>query len=210
MGGASLSQCRYSTGQIFTSSPEFLGLQADNGDFFTTPQRNNLSSIIFDVYATGDNDQSNGIVVFGYANRTSTSPQPFPPQQIVLLTDAFCSSACATFVELMHRQAGVRTVVAGGTPEYGPMQAVGGTRGAQSYTSVALDQDIAVAEILNSSITDVLPDRSVGNYILSDSISKTPCVRAKTFHCSSLMKRPPAEYSTHNILSIIISTFGTM
>lgn len=153
------------TGQNFTSWPEFFAPHPENGDFFTTPQRNNLSSIIFDVYATGDNDRSNGIVVYGYANRTSTSPQPFPANQIVLLTDAFCSSACATFVELMHHQAGVRTVVAGGRPENGPMQAVGGTRGAQSYTSVALDQDIAVAEILNSSVTDVLPDRHVGNYI---------------------------------------------
>lgn len=153
------------TGQNFTSWPEFFGPHLDNGDFFTTPQRNNLSSIIFDENATGDNDQSNGIVVSGFANRTSTSPQPYTAQQIVLLTDAFCSSACATFVELMHHQAGVRTVVAGGRPELGPMQAVGGSRGAQSYSSVALDQDIEVAEILNTSVTNVLPDRSVGNYI---------------------------------------------
>jgi len=153
------------TGQNFTSWPEFFGPHQDNGDFFTTPQRNNLSSIIFDENATGDNDQLNGIVVFGYANRTSTAPQPYPAQQIVLLTDAFCSSACATFVELMHHQAGVRTVVAGGRPEPGPMQAVGGTRGAQSYTSVDIDQDIEVAEILNTSVTNVVPDRSVGNYI---------------------------------------------
>lgn len=153
------------TGQNFTSWPEFFGPHPDNGDFFTTPQRNNLSSIIFDENATGDNDRSNGIIVFGFANRTSTSAPPYDAQQIVLLTDAFCSSACATFVELMHHQAGVRTVVAGGRPEFGPMQAVGGTRGAQSYTSVDLDQDIQVAEILNTSVANVLPDRSVGNFL---------------------------------------------
>lgn len=153
------------TNQNFTSWPEFFGPHPDNGDLFTTQQRNNLSSIIFDENATGDDDEPNGIIVFGFANRTSASPQPYAAEQIVLLTDAFCSSACATFVELMHHQGGVRTVVAGGRPELGPMQAVGGTRGAQSYTSVDIDEDIDVAEILNTSVADVLPDRSVGNYI---------------------------------------------
>ena len=65
----------------------------------------------------------------------------------------------------MHHQAGVRTVVAGGRPEMGPMQAVGGTRGAQAYTSVDLDEDIDVAEILNDTVTNILPDRSVGNLV---------------------------------------------
>lgn len=65
----------------------------------------------------------------------------------------------------MHHQAGVRTVVTGGRPELGPMQAVGGTRGAQAYTSVDLDDDIDVAEVLNTTVANVLPDRSVGNYI---------------------------------------------
>ena len=120
--------------------------------------------------------------MYGFANRTATTPQPYPAEQLVLvswkptkpcatltdrlqLTDAFCSSACATFVELMHHQAGVRTVVAGGRPELGPMQAVGGTRGAQAYTAVDIDDDIEVAEILNTTVGDVLPDRSAGGFI---------------------------------------------
>ena len=94
-----------------------------------------------------------------------TSPQPYQPEQIVLLTDGFCSSACSTFVELMHHQAGVRTVVVGGRPEHGPMQAVGGTRGAQSYSTVDIDEDIEAAEIFNTSVGDLLPDRDIGNYI---------------------------------------------
>ncbi|KAL6720537.1 hypothetical protein ACLMJK_002461 [Lecanora helva] len=153
------------TGQNFTSWPEFFGPHLEHGDYFTTAQRNNLSSVIFDENALGDDDESNGLVVFGFANRTTTAPPPYKPEQLVLLTDAFCSSACATFVELMHHQAGVRTVVAGGRPELGPMQAVGGNRGAQSYTAVDIDEEIEVAEILNTSVTDVLPDRSVGGYI---------------------------------------------
>lgn len=154
------------TGQNFTDWPEFFGPHAENGDFFTTTQRNNLSSIIFDENATGDNAfASNGIVVYGFGNRTVTSSQPYPAEQIVILTDAYCSSACAIFVELMHHQAGVRTVVAGGRPELGDMQAVGGSRGAEVYSSVALDADIDVAEFLNTSVADVLPDRNAGNYV---------------------------------------------
>lgn len=154
------------TGQNFTDWPEFFGPHAENGDLFTTTQRNNLSSIIFDENATGDDENaSSGIVVYGFGNRSITSPQPYPAEQIVILTDAYCSSACSIFVELMHHQAGVRTVVAGGRPDLTLMQAVGGNRGAQAYSSVALDADIDVAEFLNASVADVLPDRNAGNYI---------------------------------------------
>lgn len=154
------------TGQNFTDWPEFFGPHAENGDLFTTTQRNNLSSIIFDENATGDDENlSNGIVVYGFGNRSVTSPQPYAAEQIVILTDAYCSSACSIFVELMHHQAGVRTVVAGGRPDLTPMQAVGGSRGAQAYSSEALDSDIDVAEFLNTSVANVLPNRDAGNYV---------------------------------------------
>lgn len=65
----------------------------------------------------------------------------------------------------MHHESAVRTVVVGGRPEHGPMQAVGGTRGAQAYTTVDIDEDILIAELFNTSVGDVLPDRSVGNYV---------------------------------------------
>lgn len=137
----------------FTSWPEFFGPHPDHGDLFTTVQRNNFSSAIFDENASDDSDTSSGIVIYGYGNRSATSPQPFAADQIILLSDAFCSSSCATFVELMHHQGGARTVVAGGRPELGPMQFASGSRGAQSYYNVDLDADIEVAQILNSSTT---------------------------------------------------------
>ena len=65
----------------------------------------------------------------------------------------------------MHHQGGVRTVVVGGRPELGPMQAVGGTRGAQAYTTVDLDEDIDMAEFLNDTVTGVLPNRDASNFI---------------------------------------------
>lgn len=42
----------------------------------------------------------------------------------------------------MRSEAGVKAVVAGGRPEAGPMQATGGTRGAQEYSISTLDIDI--------------------------------------------------------------------
>ena len=62
---------------------------------------------------------------------------------------------------MMHYEAGVRTVVAGGRPQLGPMQARAGTRGARSYDAGYLDSDIYSAETLNTSSTTKLPDRNL-------------------------------------------------
>lgn len=99
-------------------------------------------------------------MVYGYDDRPATSPQPYAAEDIVVLTDSLCSSACALFMEMMHHEAGVRTVVAGGRPEYGPMQAPSGSRGAQLYTTDDLDGDIATAIEINSTASNFLPDRS--------------------------------------------------
>lgn len=155
------------TGANFTSWPEFFGPHPDHGDVFTTIQRDNLSSIIFDENATDDSDTSSGIVIYSYGNRSATSPQPFAADQIILLSDAICSSSCAAFVELMHQQGGARTVVAGGRPELGPMQFASGSRGAQSYYNVDLDSDIEVAQILNASITPVPQDSSLIDFYIN-------------------------------------------
>lgn len=42
---------------------------------------------------------------------------------------------------MMTHQAGVRTIVAGGQPVPGPMQAASGTRGARAYSAAQLDHD---------------------------------------------------------------------
>lgn len=63
-------------------------------------------------------------------------------------------------MEMMHHEAGVRTVVVGGRPETGPMQAPAGTRGALYYDSVALDTDIGNAETINITTSGYLPDHA--------------------------------------------------
>ena len=75
------------------------------------------------------------------------------------LTDALCASTCAVFLELMHHEAGVHTVVVGGRPEYGPMQAPGETRGAQFANVLGIDLDIRITESINTTTKGYLPDR---------------------------------------------------
>jgi hypothetical protein len=126
------------TGKNFSSWDEFYGPETDNGDTFSRAQRYNLSDEIFDYAAFRD-------FPWGYDPRfplADTTPQ-WAPEDIVILTDGLCASACALFVELMSYQAGVRTIVAGGRPTPGPMQAVSGTRGAAAYSADALDYDFS-------------------------------------------------------------------
>ena len=139
------------TDQNFTSWGEFFGPHYYNGDAFTTVQRENISSSVFD-------DAALGIDIEG-ASVPATSPQLYDPQNIILLTDDLCSSACAVFVEMMHHEAGVKSVVVGGLPQSGPMQIASGTRGAQIYLAQNIDDDVAVAEYFNATTADYLPDR---------------------------------------------------
>lgn len=62
-------------------------------------------------------------------------------------------------MEMMHHEAGVRTVVAEGRPNYGPMQSPAGTRGALVYSS--LDEDINLAIRMNQSLQGQLPNRTL-------------------------------------------------
>lgn len=45
-----------------------------------------------------------------------------------------CSSTCAIASELLKNQGAVRTIAVGGRPQQGPMQGVGGTKGAQVFS----------------------------------------------------------------------------
>ena len=139
------------TDQNFTSWGEFFGPHEYNGDLFTTVQRENITSSLFD-------NEALGIDIYG-ASIPATNPQLYDPENILILSDSLCSSACAVFVEMMHHEAGVKTVVVGGLPQTGPMQTASGSRGAQLYTAENIDDDIAVAEFFNETTADYLPDR---------------------------------------------------
>lgn len=68
--------------------------------------------------------------ISGYGSRANLGPQPFKSEDIVLVHDGYCASTCSIFTDLMRRQGGVRSIALGGRPQLGPMQSVGGTKGA--------------------------------------------------------------------------------
>jgi hypothetical protein len=66
-----------------------------------------------------------GFIVTGYLNHSQDFTQPFTEDNMVLIYNGDCASACAHFSELMKVQTRVPSVVFGGRPQYGQMQAVG-------------------------------------------------------------------------------------
>ncbi|PGH12568.1 hypothetical protein AJ79_04189 [Helicocarpus griseus UAMH5409] len=86
---------------------------------------------------------SGGIVVSGYHDRVNVPEKVFEKDDMVILTDGTCGSTCAIFTNLMQK-AGVRTIGVGGRPREGPMQAVGGVKGAQVLTYQRIFQTASV------------------------------------------------------------------
>ncbi|KAL8996312.1 MAG: hypothetical protein Q9169_004151 [Polycauliona sp. 2 TL-2023] len=145
------------TNRAFTTWAEYFGPHGDRLDQFTTQQRDNLSSTVFTENNLGE------AIVYGFGNHESS---PYDAKDIIILTDALCSSTCAIFVEMMHHEASVKTVVVGGQPQLlGPMQAVAGSRGSRDYESDDLDIDVWGAASLNASVSAQLPDRDIDFYL---------------------------------------------
>ncbi|KAI1120862.1 hypothetical protein F5Y10DRAFT_257573 [Nemania abortiva] len=165
------------TGQYFHSWGEFYGPRDYNGDNFTNVQRYNTSDALFDYESTYET--ANFTIPAPVAN---ASP-PYAASDIIILSDGICDSSCALFMELMHHEAGVRTVAVGGQPKDGPMQAPAGTRGARSYDIDILDSNINFAQLVlqsqGSSNATFLPNRTEANdlFILSASINLRDQVR---------------------------------
>ncbi|KAM3079675.1 hypothetical protein ACMFMG_006088 [Clarireedia jacksonii] len=67
------------------------------------------------------------------------TPQVFESRNIVLLYDGTCGSTCAVFSEFMKSQGGVRSVVMGGRSQFGPMQGVAGSKGAEVLRYLDID-----------------------------------------------------------------------
>ncbi|KAI1748140.1 hypothetical protein F4782DRAFT_384659 [Xylaria castorea] len=165
------------TGQYFHSWAEFYGPNNYNDDDFTNLQRYNTSNELFNYESTGET-----------ANLTIPSPvadalPPFAASDIVILSDGICDSSCSLFLELMHHEAGVRTVAVGGQPRDGPMQAPSGSRGAREYDIDILDENIKFTQIVlqmqNSPDATFLPNRTKVSdfFVLGASINLRDQVR---------------------------------
>lgn len=109
--------------EVFTSWADYYGPETREKDNFTSISRYSLA----DTYSIFCKPISN------YGNLTNITPQVFQPENIVLVQDGGCASTCAVFTEFMKSQAKVKQIVFGGRKQTGPMQGVGGVKGANVY-----------------------------------------------------------------------------
>ncbi|KAI1262695.1 hypothetical protein F5Y18DRAFT_149911 [Xylariaceae sp. FL1019] len=113
----------------FQSFEEKFGPYQYHEDNFTNVFQWNLSNPL----DTGNATFGTGYNVTGYNDRTNFT-RPFGgPENIVLLLDGFCASTCSLFAQFLKWDAGVQSIAVGGLPQVGPMQGVGGVKGAQDY-----------------------------------------------------------------------------
>ncbi|KZZ88772.1 Peptidase S41 [Moelleriella libera RCEF 2490] len=108
----------------FASLSDFLGNDTQYGT--------RVSSLFANFNYTTLSGVGEPIRGFGTQVRKLNQTQPFKPENIIIIGDGHCASTCTTFVNLMTNIGGVRTVAFGGRPRKGPMQIMGGVRGAQS------------------------------------------------------------------------------
>lgn len=79
---------------------------------------------------------SDKVPIHGYGSyKFNQTISPFKPENIVLVTDGFCASACTILAENLKWQ-GVKNVVFGGRPQRKQMQAIGGVKGYQVANSL--------------------------------------------------------------------------
>ncbi|OCL10729.1 hypothetical protein AOQ84DRAFT_438147 [Glonium stellatum] len=124
-------------GKPFQSWDEFFGPKVFNNDNFTSLERYNFSNFFSDDF---DMDVS------GYRTRANLlGSQPFKAENIVILQDGSCGSTCAVFSELMKAQGKVQQIVIGGTPKTGPMQGIGGSKGAQVWDFTRVYKEASAA-----------------------------------------------------------------
>ncbi|PBP16544.1 hypothetical protein BUE80_DR012456 [Diplocarpon rosae] len=114
------------TNQPFQSFASKFGPSVIDGFNYTEIVRWNLD----DPLTTSNDTFGIGTDVTGYGSRKNFT-QPFEASNIIMLLDGYCASTCTLFTEFMRTQAGVRSVAMGGRPQPGPIQGVGGIKGAQ-------------------------------------------------------------------------------
>ncbi|ETS74056.1 hypothetical protein PFICI_13922 [Pestalotiopsis fici W106-1] len=116
-------------GMPFANFTTYYGPYREDGDAFTAIRRYNFSNHL------GGHTLAPYVNITGYNFALLASPtQPFLPENMVILHDGICQSACAIFSQLMREQGHVQTIAIGGRPRKEPMQGVGGTKGAQLLT----------------------------------------------------------------------------
>ncbi|KAF9880434.1 peptidase S41 family protein [Colletotrichum karsti] len=163
------------TGRNFTSWEEYEGPRQQHGDDFSLVEKYDLKNPTFQAAAF------DGWVFSSLLDENETAREAnWDPENVVILTDGTCSSACAMFLELATTQAGARTVVVGGAPSPGPMQAASGSRGVRSYSNIDLDVDFSWVGDLDETAKARLPATrtDTGMYVIYAGLNLRDQLRA--------------------------------
>lgn len=127
-------------GDTFESWEDYYGPHELNGEEYTTVMRYNLS-----------NSNSVSVLQGGFKFTHPTGEPVFKAENMVMLTDGLCGSACASFHEELKNSAGVQTVTVGGRAKDGPMQGVGGSKGGEvlgiNYLSIPIQTILNLTEL---------------------------------------------------------------
>ncbi|RFU29719.1 hypothetical protein B7463_g6596, partial [Scytalidium lignicola] len=119
-----------------------------------------------DTFALND-PTSDPINIDGLGGKLDGTKPPFAPEDIIILTDGRCSSTCTIFINHMAPR-GVRVVAVGGRPQPGPMQSIGGVKGAQELglSDISSSYDLAYELIAKASKagTPIYTDAELAEY----------------------------------------------
>ncbi|KAF4451167.1 hypothetical protein F53441_5866 [Fusarium austroafricanum] len=92
---------------------------------------------------------------------------PFKPENILIVTDGVCASACGILTGLLTRNHNIRTLALGGRPMNTAMQAMGGVKGTLLYFNTDIIKGIAA-------VRESAPSNKDTKAILSDASSSLP------------------------------------
>ncbi|CAI6067246.1 unnamed protein product [Clonostachys chloroleuca] len=129
-------------GENWASYADFSSPRTIHGDNFTQTGRYSLSD---PAWASG---VDMGPYLAGYGTNKLSYEQPWKGEDITLLLDGWCASTCTLFAELMKTDGGVKSVVVGGIPQYGPMQGICGTRGSNILAHIFFSSAITAINSL--------------------------------------------------------------
>ena len=123
------------SGRHFSSWTSFYGPFPDYGDSRTSIFTWDISDT---VYMAGLAENGEPYAITGFDFNAPAPPQPFAPENIIILSDGRCSSSCTTLSHFLKWQAKVKSIVIGGRPGFGPMQQQGGIKGGTVATHSAI------------------------------------------------------------------------
>ncbi|KAL7949292.1 hypothetical protein V8C42DRAFT_310490 [Trichoderma barbatum] len=128
---------------------EFKSVEEFEGPFYASGVPS--TAIVAENDFIETDSKTSPINIFGLGGGLNGTEPPFEPENIIILTDGQCSSTCTIFINHMIPY-GVRVFAAGGRPQNGPMQGIGGVKGSQvlDIASISAIYDEANALVQNA------------------------------------------------------------